>query len=262
MKYETLTFKVEKNTAVITLNRPDSANAMNAQMMDELLHISVQCDINPEVRAVLFLAEGPIFCGGGDLRAFVDAGDEVSVKITKWAARFHSSIAVFTRMKAPIIVAVNGIAAGGGLSIVTIADYVVAGESAQFVVAYTAAGLSPDGSATYHLPRRIGDSRARELMLTNRWLDSATALDWGLVNRVVSDDEVDQSGIDLAASLAAGSLPAMGAVKDLLRESYHNSLETQMKLEEKSIAKLAGSPDGQEGMKAFLNKRKPNFGQS
>ena len=259
MNYETMSFTVENNTAIIRLTRPEAANTMTAKMMDELLDVSILCDTNPDVRAVLFLAEGPIFCAGGDLSSFVAAGDEITAKIKLWITSFHTSIALFSRMNTPIVVAVKGIAAGAGLSIVSMADYVVAGESAKFVVAYTAAGLSPDGSATYHLPRRIGDSRAREMMLTNRRLDSAMALNWGLVNQVVSDEQVDQSGIELAASLAAGSAPAMAAVKDLLRESYNNGLETQMELEARSIATLAGSPDGQEGMHAFLNKRKPVF---
>ena len=174
--YETMSLTVKRNIAIVTLTRPESANTTTAKMMDELLDVSIQCDTNPDVRAMLFLAEGPIFCAGGDLSSFVSARDEITAKIKLWVTSFHSSIAIFSRMNAPIVVAVKGIAAGAGLSIVSMADLVVAGESAKFVVTYTAAGLSPDGSSTYHSPRRIGDSRAREMMLTNRRLDSTTAL--------------------------------------------------------------------------------------
>ena len=126
-------------------------------------------------------------------------------------------------------------------------------------MAYTAAGLSPDGSSTWFLPRRIGDRRTRELMLTNRRLTSAEALEWGVVNQVVPDDRVLEVAHALAVRLAAGPTRAFGAVKQLLAQTFENGLETQMEHEGRTIAGLSASVDGQEGIQAFLEKRKPNF---
>ncbi|BFM14838.1 enoyl-CoA hydratase-related protein [Maricurvus nonylphenolicus] len=262
MNYETLAFEIDSNVAVITLNRPNLANAMNGQMMAELHDIAISCDTNPEVRAILLRGQGPIFCAGGDLASFAEAGDQIAAKIKLWVADFHCAISKFSKMSSPFIVAVNGTAAGAGLSLVAMADLVVSGESGKYMVAYTAAGLSPDGSSTYYLPRRIGPARAREMMLTNRMLSAKEALDWGLVNQLVEDDAVDDVAKKLAVKLASGSRAAIGAVKSMLDQTFSNGLESQMELEARSIAELAAAEDGQEGIHAFLNKRKPVFSRS
>ena len=139
------------------------------------------------------------------------------------------------------------------------ADLAIAAESAVMTMAYTNAGLSPDGSSTYYMPRKIGDRRTRELMLTNRVLTSAEALDWGVVNQVVADDEVLPAAQKLAAKLASGPTRAYGQVKALLDGSFDQSLESQMELEARAIAGLVTTSDGQEGLHAFLEKRKPQF---
>ena len=257
--FETLIFDVADGVATIKLNRPDSANAMNGQMMKDLNQVSIICDENPDIRAVLLCSSGRIFCAGGDLSTFVEAGDQVSARLKEWAGYLHAGISRLSRMNAPLIAAVNGTAAGAGFSLAAAADLVIAGNSAKFVMAYTAAGLSPDGSSTYFLPRRIGDRRAREMMLTNRVLSAGEALDWGLINQVVDDEQVIEKAKKLAQQLAAGPTQAYGAVKTLLDASSHNGLETQMELEARSIAELSRGSDGQEGMQAFLNKRKPVF---
>lgn len=259
MSYQTLIFEIADGVATLTLNRPEMANAMNAQMMVELNEIAIICDENTELRALLLTSSGGIFCGGGDLPSFAAEGDQLPAKIKQWAGYLHLAISRLSRMQAPVIAAVSGTAGGAGLSLVAAADLVIAGRSAKFVMAYTGAGLSPDGSSTYFLPRRIGDRRARELMLTNRKLSAEEALDWGLINQIVDDEEVLAAGQKLARSLAAGPTLAFGAVKSLLDSSSHNGLETQMEMEARSIAALASSNDAQEGIQAFLNKRKPQF---
>ena len=175
------------------------------------------------------------------------------------ASDLHLSISRLARMPAPWIAAVAGTAAGAGLGLVGAADLVVAGKSARFVMAYTAAGLSPDGSSTYFLPRRIGFSRTLEMILTNRVLTADEALDWGLVNRVVDDEAVLAAARELAASLASGPTRAHAAVKRLVDSSWTNDLETQMEFEARCIAELAFSADGQEGIQAFIDKRQPRF---
>ena len=124
---------------------------------------------------------------------------------------------------------------------------------------YTNAGLSPDGSSTYFMPRKIGDRRTRELMMTNRVLSSQEALSWGVVNQVVSQEDFDKSVRDMAAQIATGSASAFGKVKDLLDSSFDYNLEGQMEREARAIAEQVVSQDGQEGMSAFLEKRKPDF---
>ncbi len=259
MKFETLLFSIERNVGTITLNRPESANAMNPTMARELSKLAIECDENPEIRAVVITGQGRLFCAGGDLSVFAAAGDGAPSVIKEMAGDLHLGISRLTRMKAPVIAAVNGTAAGAGFSIAIAADLVVSVDSARYTLAYTNAGLSPDGSSTYFLPRRIGDRRARELMLTNRVLTAAEALDWGLVNQVVQENELQEAVSGLASSIANGPTMAFGAVKSLLNESFDNGLETQMELESRAISEMSASADGKEGIKAFLEKRKPDF---
>ena len=259
MKLETLLFSIEDNIATITLNQPDAANAMNPTMARELSQLAIACDESADVRAVVIRASGKMFCAGGDLGAFSEAGDEVSALIKEMAGDLHMGISRLSRMDAPVIAAINGTAAGAGFSLAIAADLTVSVDSAKFVMAYTNAGLSPDGSSTYFLPRRIGDRRARELMLTNRVLSAQEALDWGIINQVVSEDELDSSITALAATIAAGPTRAFGQVKSLLNSSFDNGLETQMELESRGIAAMSSTADGKEGIAAFLEKRKPKF---
>ena len=133
-------------------------------------------------------------------------------------------------MGKPLVVAVNGAAAGAGFSLALVGDYRLAAASASFTMAYTAAGLSPDGGASYFLPRLVGDARARELMLTNRRLSAEEALEWGLVNAVVPDEELAEAAESLARRLAQGPTAAYASVKNLLASSSHVSLETQLEM--------------------------------
>ena len=259
MNLETLLFDISNNIATITLNRPDNANALNPAMARELSDAAIECDENSSVRAVIVQGTGKIFCAGGDLKTFANAGKAAPALIKKMAGDLHLAISRFSRMNSPVIAAVNGTAAGAGFSIAVSADIVVSIDSTKFLLAYTNAGLSPDGSSSYFLPRRIGDRRARELMLTNRVLSSAEALDWGLINEVVEEAILGQRARELATNLAKGPTLAFGQVKSLLNASFDNGLETQMELESRGIADMARSHDGQEGIDAFLNKRKPSF---
>ena len=259
MSYEALTFEVRDGIGHLTLNRPKAANALNLSMAQELVEVARRCDQDPAIRVVLLTGAGAMFCAGGDLRSFVAAEEGIPAFVQKVANTLHQSLAIFARMDPPVIAAVNGVAAGAGLSLVCFADIAIAAESAKFVMAYTAAGLTPDGSSTFFLPRMIGRRRTAELMLTNRRLSAAEAVEWNIVNRVVPDADLLDEAEKLAASLAAGPTRAFGGVKKLLIESATNDLETQLDLETKFIVEMAGSRDGVEGMNAFLEKRKPSF---
>ena len=190
MEFETLLYAVSDGVATITLNRPDGANAMNPQMALDLADVGLLCDDDPDVRAVLITGTGPMFCAGGDLGTFAKAGASRKSMIKKMAGDLHMGLSRLARGNAPVIAAVNGTAAGAGMSLVMACDLAVAAESAVFTMAYTRAGLVPDGSSTFFMPRRIGDRRTRELMLTNRVLKAEEAKDWGIGNEVVADDRL------------------------------------------------------------------------
>jgi len=262
MTYETLTFKSEDAVARITLNRPDAANGMDTAMMRDLMQASIACDEDPTIRAVVVTGAGKMFCAGGDLKHFATCGDGLGAKLKELTVNLHAAISRFARMEAPVVMAVNGMAAGAGMSLAASGDLVFAAESAAFTMAYTAAGLAPDGSSTYFLPRLIGLRKTQELMLTNRRLTAKEALEWGIVNRVVSDGELLAAATALARDLAAGPTRSHGAVKRLLAASFDNGLETQMELEARTIAEVSRTADAKEGIRAFLQKRKPVFSGS
>jgi 2-(1,2-epoxy-1,2-dihydrophenyl)acetyl-CoA isomerase len=244
--------------ALVTLNRPESANTLNLQMGMDLLAAALACARNAEVRAVVLTGAGRNFCFGGDLRAMASrdtAGDDYIRELTTY---LHAAIAHFTRMDAPVIAAVNGTAAGAGVGLVAMADLAVCARSAKFNLAYTNAGLTPDAGTSFLLPRIVGAKRTMELLLLNRTLTAAEALSWGLVNEVVADEEVHARALAIAAQLAAGATRAYGATKRLLAASL-GALESQMILESETIAAHAVGAEGTEGISAFLEKRRPDF---
>lgn len=259
MSFETLLYETRDGVAYITLNREDAANAINLEMGRDLMLAALRCDEDPGVRAVLIRAQGKIFCAGGDLGSFSSAGEGMPRLLKELTTYLHAAISSFARMSAPVVAAVHGSAAGAGFSLACASDLLMCAESAKFTLAYTRVGLTPDGSSTYYLPRLIGTRRALELMLTNRVLSSQEALAWGLVNRVVADDQLAQESEGLARQLATGPTLAFGAVKQLLLSSANESLETQMEHEARAIADAARSSDAQEGIEAFFAKRRPKF---
>jgi len=259
MPDETIIFEVADGVATITMNRPDEANALNLTMAQELARISILCDEDPDIRAVILTGAGRFFSAGGDVASFGAAGDGAAALIKEMTMYLHAAVSRFNRMNAPLVGAVNGMAAGAGFSLASSCDLVVADESAVFLSAYTAAALSPDGSSTYFLPRHIGMKRSAELMLTNRRLSAREALDWGIINQIASDGEALNAALAIAKELAAGPTLAYGAVKHLLHESLSSSLETQMELEARTIADMTRTADGREGIQAFLDKRAPAF---
>ena len=261
MSFETILYEVADHVATITINRPKAANAMGPLTAKEFCVAAMDAESDPAVRAVVLTGAGKMFCAGGDLGAFAKAGDGARKLLMQMTGDLHLGLSRLGRGKAPVICAVNGTAAGAGFSLVMACDLAIAAESAVFTMAYTRAGLSPDGSSTFYMPRKLGDRRARELMLTNRVLSSQEALDWGVVNQVVPDADLQTEAMALARKLAAGPTAAFGAVKTLLNGTFEQTLESQMELEARSIAGLAadGDGDGREGISAFVEKRKPQF---
>jgi len=259
---KTLIYEVKEGVARITFNRPDAANALDMQMALDLMHASIQASEDQAVRAVLITGAGKMFSGGGDLKSFAAQGAALPGHLKEVALYLHAAISRFVRMDAPVVAAENGAAGGAGMSLCLFADLVLAAESAKFTLAYTRAGLSPDGGSTYFLPRIVGVRRALELALTNRVLTAREAAEWGIVTRVVADAELLTEADALARQLAAGATRAYGAAKRLLHHSFAESLETQMEVEAQAIAGMARTRDAREGIAAFIAKRKPDFSGS
>jgi 2-(1,2-epoxy-1,2-dihydrophenyl)acetyl-CoA isomerase len=257
--FEHIKFDRQGAIAHIRLNRPEAANGLDALMASELHQAARLCDADAELKAVVLSADGRFFCAGGDIKEMLSHGDAVGDGIKSLADDLHAAISLLARMQAALIVAVNGVAAGAGFSLALVGDIVLAAESSSFTMAYTRAGLCPDGSSSYFLPRLVGLRRAQELMLTNRTLSAGEASDLGLVTRVVSDDELQTQADQLAAELAASARLSTAYVKKLLLASAGNDLETQMELEGQLVSQCAASPDGREGIQAFVDKRKPDF---
>ena len=205
MDYQTLSYAVDAGVATIKLNRPESLNAMSPAMAKELHDAALAVDADASVRAVILTGTGKAFCAGGDLGEFVAAGDKARSLILQMTGDLHLALSRLARNRAPVIAAVNGTAAGAGFSLAMAADLAVADERAVFTMAYTNAGLSPDGSSTYYMPRKIGD-REKRLMLTNRVLTAAEALDWGVVNQVVEAGQAETAARTLASKLAQAPL--------------------------------------------------------
>jgi 2-(1,2-epoxy-1,2-dihydrophenyl)acetyl-CoA isomerase len=259
MHFENLTLEVEDGLARLTLNRPKAANSFNLDLTREFLEAATICADDSAIRAVLLTGAGRFFSAGGDLKNFAAAEDQIPKLVSETADALHAAISKFARMNAPIVAAVNGPAAGAGMSLVCMTDIALAAESAFFSMAYTAAGLAPDGSSTYFLPRAVGIRRAKELMLTNRRLSATEAHALGIVERVVPDDALMTEAENLARALASGPTLAFGAVKKLLLASQHAQLEDQLDAETSAIVSMTGTSDGREGIAAFQEKRKPSF---
>ncbi len=260
MDFEDITIERRDTVAIITLNRPNEANALTLRMATELHDAALACDADPTVRAVVITGAGEkMFCAGGDLKGFLDNAADLPSFMMRITSQLHRAISVFNRMEAPVIMAVNGTAAGGGFSFAMTGDLILAADKAKFTMAYTAAGLSPDGSSTHFLPRLIGVHRAKELLFTNRVLSAEEAQAWGLVNRVVPAAELMDTALGLAEDLARGPTMAFGVVKALLLDSQNAPLDTQMEYEARGMANIVRTQDAQEGIAAFVEKRKPNF---
>jgi 2-(1,2-epoxy-1,2-dihydrophenyl)acetyl-CoA isomerase len=259
MEYSTLLFDKKDSIAHIILNRPEALNSINLELSKDLMHAILQCDEDPEIRAVVLSGNGRLFCAGGDLNEFTIQGEHLPYHIKEVTTYFHAALSRLIRMDPPVVAAVHGFAVGAGMSLALACDIVVTAESAQFNVAYTRVGLTPDGSLSYVLPRLIGLKRALELTLTNRVLSAQEAVEWGLITRVVPEAELLLQAEALAVQLAAGPPRSLGEAKRLMYEGWNETLETQMENESQTIANITRTLDTQEAIRAFLEKRTPKF---
>lgn len=259
MAYQHLLLERRGHVATITLNRPDAYNALDLGLGRELFHAALEVDEDPGVRCVVITGAGKAFCAGGDVKDFVANLPRIGILIKELTTYLHGAVSRLTRSVKPVIMAVNGVAAGGGFSLALSGDVVVAAESARFTMGYAKIAATPDGSSSYFLPRLVGLRRALDLYLTSRVLSAREALEWGLVTRVVPDAELRSAVDALAHELAAGPTLAIGGAKRLFHQSTWESLETQMELEAQAIAASGHTEDFRAGVTAFTNKQTPTF---
>ncbi|NWG07218.1 MAG: enoyl-CoA hydratase/isomerase family protein [Chloroflexi bacterium] len=247
------------NILQVTLNRPEAYNALNLEMMEGLGKAMASAAVDDSVKGVLLTGNGKAFCSGGDLKWISQQSEEAGSVLYRLAPMFHLAISEIRRMGKPVVAAINGVAAGGGFSLALACDFRVMAQSASMRQAYTSSGLSMDGGGSFALPRIVGLARAMEIMAFDHPISSALALEWRLVTKVVSDEEVGREALILLQNLAKTPLRSFAWSKKLMTESFTNTLETQLELERQGISECAAHPDGQEGIRAFVEKRKPVF---
>jgi 2-(1,2-epoxy-1,2-dihydrophenyl)acetyl-CoA isomerase len=250
---------IRDGIAQLTLNNPGNGNAIDVPMAAALREAMAACEKDVGVRVVVIAGAGKMFCSGGDLKTIRGAGGHAPVYVREILLHLHEALASIARISAPVIASVHGSAAGAGFALAMACDFVVAAKSSRFLMAYTAAGLTPDGSSSYFLPRLIGLRRALELTLRNRRLTADEAREWGLINDVVEDDALPAHAAKLAAELADGPTEAFGDAKRLLRASLENSLESQLAREAETLCRALEGDEAATGLAAFAEKRVSKF---
>jgi len=257
--------KVARDGAVceIVLDRPEVLNAVDRETIAALAAAAAEAAEDEAARAVLVRGAGPHFCAGGDIRMFgalIDLPAEARARaLYQIVDALHPLLTRLREMPKPVVAAVQGAAAGFGLSLVLAADLALAAEDAVFASGYIHLGTSPDGGMTFTLPRTVGLKRAAELMFLGDRFDARRALELGIVNRVVPSAALLDTARALSQRLAAGPTRAYAAGKALLRTAVGETLERQLRLEAESFAACAATDDFVEGVRAFLQKRRPDF---
>lgn len=256
---ELIELKQHETIAEVTLNRSRAFNAFNFELVSQLADHLTELSGDDSVRGVVISGKGKAFCAGGDLKWALNHTHGPGAAFHILAAQFHRAILEIRRMKKPVVAAINGVAAGGGFSLALACDFRVMDQSAALNQAYTSAGLCIDGGGTFTLPRLVGYARALEIAAFDKPILSAQALDWGLVTKVAPDGQALGEAVALAQDLAKRSLNSFAWTKKLITDSFNTSFETQIETERAALEACADHPDGQEGLAAFLEKRKPEF---
>jgi len=253
----------EGGVATLTLNRPQALNALDRDLTVGLRDSVLAVEHDPSIRCVV-LRGGEHFMAGGDLKWFRSlvegrSGAENRVQFEGLIHEVHTVILALRRMPKPVVASVRGAVAGFGMSLMMACDLALAADSAYFTLAYTLIGTSPDGGSTFALPRIVGQKKAMEIALLGERFDAATAERLGLVNRVVPKERLEAETATLALRLANGPTAVYARTKALLNGSLNASLESQLQREAEAFAQSASEPDFQEGLAAFIEKRKPQW---
>ncbi|MBY9019440.1 MAG: enoyl-CoA hydratase/isomerase family protein [Candidatus Lokiarchaeota archaeon] len=260
-KYENIKIELDESNRIATLhfNRPNSMNAFSFELVSEFCKAINELRSLTSLKCLIITGMGKNFSVGGDIKEFKEA-KEPQEFMGKLADKLHEGIMLLKDLSVPSLAAVNGPCFGASLGYACSCDIRICRESASFGAAFAGIGLSPDSSTSYHLPKLVGLSLATEMILLNRIITAKEALQFGLVSMTVPDEK-DFLGdvMKIALKISQGPTIAYKNIKDLLNNSYKNDLVTHLKNESEKIKKCAGTKDFQEGIKAFLEKRKPNF---
>jgi 2-(1,2-epoxy-1,2-dihydrophenyl)acetyl-CoA isomerase len=264
MQFDTLLFERRDDIAHVTLNRPDRLNALNQALIDDLHAAASNIESDRGIRAVLLTASGRAFCSGADLMGNELAGSQERSRgdgiRTHLEEHFNPMVSAWYQLRVPVVVAVNGVAAGAGVSIALVGDIVLAAKSATFLQLFAPKlGLMPDLGSTFHLPRMVGTARAKGLALLGDALTAADAANWGLIWACVEDAALQTQAESLARRLAKGPTRAFQRIKTIFNVEPPRTLAEQLALEALGQAELGDTEDFTEGVQAFRNKRAPNF---
>ncbi len=260
-RYETVEVNRDGAAVKIALNRPERMNAWSEGLSKDLLTVLREVAADETVRAVMLTGNGRAFCSGADLKDGADdavAGQlDTYTTLTQW---YHPIVTTIRQMPKPVLTAVNGPAAGAGLSLALAGDLVVAAESAYFMLAFVGIGLVPDGGASLFVPSRVGFARAAEMAMLGERVSAAKAVDWGLINSAWPDAEFAAKAEALLTRLAAGPTRSYAGSKQELNHWMYDRMAAHLELEASIQGELATSADFIEGVSAFLQKRPPEFG--
>lgn len=257
---DTIAYEVADGVATVTLDRPDKRNAINQQMHVDLATVVRRLTRDRSVRAVVITGRGQSFCAGQDIGEFAVARASDDFRVDEHVRATYNRLVLGLRaLDAPIIAAVNGAAAGAGWSLALAADLRFAGEGATFTQGFTKLGLVPDTGATWLLPELVGSSRALQLAWSNEVVDAQRALDWGLVNFVVPDDELVERATEYATRLAAMPPKALGMTKRAIYRAATSTLADALEHEAQLQQHAANTDDHMEGVLAFIERRTPVF---
>ena len=255
--------KQEGGIFEIVLNRPESLNALNAEMRNDLLTALDEVAASPTVRCVLLKAAGPGFMAGGDVKFFhqqVSQGPEERRSLFKqFVEGIHPFVMRMTNLPVPIVAAVHGAVAGFGVSLTMLCDFVVASDDSFFTLAYIHLGTTPDGSSTYFLPRLVGLRRAKEIALLGGRIPGQEAVALGLANKLVARAALETEAMALATRLAAGPTQAYARTRALLNSAFDRTLDEQLEAEAIHFSECAATEDFADGVRAFVERRKPAF---
>lgn len=250
-------FKIENGVGIITLNRPDKFNSFVREMAFDLQARLDEYELNKEVRSIYITGTGKAFCAGQDLAEAIDPKQTTLDKIVE--EHYNPIITRLRNIEKPIVCGVNGVAAGAGANIALACDITIAGKSVAFIQAFSKIGLVPDSGGTYYLPRLIGMQKSAALMFLGDKVMAEEASDLGMIYKAVADEDLQEIALGFAQKLAKMPTKGIGLTKRLLNESYNNDLATQLEREKEVQTKAGQSYDYEEGVNAFLEKRKPEF---
>ncbi len=257
MNYNCLLYQKEKNTLTITLNRPDVFNAFNDEQSYELQDALKAAKKDDEVRVIILTGAGKAFCSGQDLKAI--AGAEKRSFIDSLHKRYNPIIREMRNMPKPIICKLNGVAAGAGCSLALASDFIIASENASLIEVFINVGLVLDSGSSYFLPRLVGSARAFELSTMGSKVSAKQALEWGMINRCVMAELLDEETKAIAEYYSNAPTKAIGLMKKMLNKSFQSDLETMLEYEAYCQETAGSSDDNKEGVAAFNEKRKPQF---